>query len=81
MPYKYKNVSNRRLTITSGGNISPRIVNAGAEVVSSVPLENPNFKYIGEADAPMIQGFVTEDQPGTITEATNVDNQTNKENQ
>lgn len=77
--FKYQNVSKVDQTITGDGNIKPRIVKAGETVVSDKPLENPNFKYVGEEDSSKVQGVVTEPQPGAVTEASKLDNETNKE--
>ena len=67
--YKYQNVSKNVQTLTSDGDISPRVVEPGSEVLSSVPLENPNFKYVGEEKA-------QEEQPDQAQT-----NQTNKESE
>jgi hypothetical protein len=48
--YKYQNISKTTQTITHSGNVTPREVKAGEAVVSEVPLENPNFKYVGSED-------------------------------
>lgn len=62
--YKYQNISKITQTITVSGNVTPRVVDAGGEVVVDFPLENPNFKYVG-AD----QGEQSAAQPETkITE-------------
>jgi hypothetical protein len=68
--FKYQNVSKVDQTITASGNINPRIVKAGETVVADVAIENPNFKYVGEADAPnSIQGTVNQPQAGAVTNA------------
>jgi hypothetical protein len=77
--YKYQNVSEIEQTIVADGNINPRIVKAGETVLSDVPIENPNFQFVGEEQDPnKVQGVITQDQPGAITEAQRLDN-TNKE--
>ena len=48
--HKYQNVSGDEQVITAEGHIQPRKVAPGAEVVSSVAIENPNFKYVGATD-------------------------------
>ena len=48
--YKYQNISELDQTITTTGNINPRIVEAGATTESDVAIENPNFKYLGTAE-------------------------------
>lgn len=68
--FKYQNVSKVEQVVTITGNINPRIVKAGETVTSDVPIENPNFKYIGEADSNAVQGTVNQPQTGAITEAT-----------
>lgn len=50
--YKYKNKSEVTQTITADGDIRPRVIKAGGELISSRPIENPNLEFIGEADAP-----------------------------
>lgn len=47
--YKYQNVSGQIQTITTTGNIEPRIVEPNGFTTSDVAIENPNFKYSGEA--------------------------------
>jgi len=44
--YKYQNVSGVTQTITTDGDISPRIVHPGEYTESSVAIESPNFKYV-----------------------------------
>lgn len=78
--YKYQNVSKTEQTLTVTGNINPRIVKAGDLTVSDVVIENPNFKYVGEAENG-VQGVVNQAGPGAVTEAQKLDNETNKENQ
>lgn len=78
--YKYQNVSETEQTITASGNISPRIVKSGETVISDVPLENPNFKYVGEVDGNAVQATVNQPQSGAVTEASRLDNQNTKEN-
>lgn len=80
MSYKYQNVSDVTQVVTISGVINPREVKAGEETVSSVVIENPNFKYIGAVDDNGVQGVVTDSQPNSVTEATMLDNnETNKE--
>lgn len=79
--YRYQNVSDSTQTITASGDINPRVVNAGETCESSVPIENPNFKYIGEADAASVRATVTETSPNAVTEAQQVNNQTQEEQQ
>lgn len=80
MSYKYQNVSDVTQVLTVSGVISSREVKAGEETVSSVVIENPNFKYVGEVEDNSVQGVVTESQPNSVTEATMLDNnETNKE--
>jgi hypothetical protein len=47
--YKYQNVSETTQTLTNDGVITPRVVEPGETVESSIPIENPNFKYMGDA--------------------------------
>lgn len=81
--YKYQNVSKEVQTVVRDGNISPRVVKPGESVVSSVAIENPNFKYLGEVqeDSASVNGTqVKQDTAVTEVEtATNVE--TNKEQQ
>lgn len=79
--YKYQNVSETEQSITADGNIKPRVVKAGETVISDVPIENPNFKYLGdsEGESPQIQGVVTGDQSGAVTEASRLDNENKEE--
>lgn len=69
--YKYKNVSDSEQSITADGEFDPRIVAPGEETIASVPLENPNFQYVGEtaqekADSAQVQA-VQERNPAKIT--------------
>ena len=81
--YKYQNVSKRVQTIVIAGDINPRVVKPDQEVISSVAIENPNFKYIGRADQSNGGGIVGEQVPqsSAVTEAEMIAEQTNKENQ
>lgn len=77
--YKYQNVSETDQTITANGNINPRVVKAGETVTSDVPIENPNFQFIGE-DAHAVKATVDQPQAGAVTNAQLV-NETKKENE
>lgn len=80
MSYKYQNVSDVTQVLTVSGVINPREVKAGEETVSSVVIENPNFKYIGAVEDNGVQGVVTQSQPSSVTEAQRLENnETNKE--
>ncbi len=74
--YKYQNVSEQDQTITTNGNITPRIVKSGETCLSTVVIENPNFKYLGEEDAASVKGTVDQPQANAV-----LGNQTNKENE
>jgi hypothetical protein len=76
--YKYQNVSERTQVLTADGAISPRVVNAGDSVLSDVPIENANFKYLGEEESNAVNATVDQPQPTAVL---GVDNQTNKENE
>lgn len=78
--HKYQNVSGNTQTVTTNGNINPRVVKSNEYCISDVAIENPNFKYVGPAESSQVQGVVTETSPNAITEAQQV-NETNKENQ
>ena len=77
--YKYQNVSDKQQILTVTGNISPRVVEPQETLVSDVVIENPNFKYVGEAESAGIQGVINQAGPGAVTEASRQDNETNKE--
>lgn len=80
--YKYQNVSKESQVITANGNINPRIVKAGDTVLSNVAIENPNFKYLGEEQQNTSGVSGTQvSQPNMITEASPLNNETNKETQ
>lgn len=44
--HQYKNISLQQQVLTAEGDINPRVVEPDGIVVSSVPIENPNLKYI-----------------------------------
>lgn len=71
--HKYQNVSKEDQTITANGNINPRIVKAGETVLSDVPIENPNFKYVG-TDSSSVKGTVDQPQAGAVTNAQLIEN-------
>ena len=79
--YKYQNVSNVEQVVMAEGEVNPRVVPAGATTVSSVAIENPNFKYIGEdqSESSSIQSVDTAMQPGAVTDATLVNNENTEE--
>lgn len=77
--FKYQNISEVEQTLAIDGNINPRVVKPGAEVESSVAIENPNFKFLGKSeDSNAIDGRV-KPQPNAVTEAelTNTNEETN----
>lgn len=78
--YKYQNISKSTQTVTASGNINPRVVKSGEECVSDVAIENPNFKYVGEAGDNKVQGVITQTSPNAVTQAEQLNNETNKEN-
>ena len=49
--YKYQNVSPDEQVIVSEGDVQPRRVAPGGEVVSSIPLENPNLKLVSDGES------------------------------
>jgi hypothetical protein len=69
--HKYKNVSSSEQTLTGAGDVRPRVVQAGGEVLSSFPIENPNFTYIGEAEQQTSNGITGTQvqQPNAVTDA------------
>lgn len=71
--HKYQNVSETDQTITTNGNINPRVVKSGETVLSDVPIENPNFKYIGE-DSRSVNATVDQPQAGAVTNAQLIEN-------
>lgn len=76
--YKYQNVSEETQSITRNGNITPRIVKAGATVLTDVPIENPNFKYLGEEQTGTANiNAITVTQENAVTQAEPIN--TNKE--
>jgi hypothetical protein len=79
--YKYQNVSKVQQTITANGNITPRVVEAGETLLSSVAIENPNFKYLGEdqSDSAGVTGTVVT-QENQVNEAVRLDNENKEEN-
>jgi hypothetical protein len=74
--YKYQNVSTQTQTLTGDGHIDPRVVEAGETVLSDVPIENANFKYLGEAESNAVNATVDKPQANAV-----VGNQTKKENE
>lgn len=66
--YKYTNVSNSVQTITASGDIRPRVVEPGGEMLTDLPIENPNFKFIGKSEPGGIVGTATS-QPAMVTDA------------
>lgn len=67
MQYIYKNVSEIVQHIVGVGSVE-----AGAEITTSSAIENPNFKYIGEATENSKVSAVTQPQDGVVTEAQKV---------
>lgn len=67
--FKYQNVSKQEQTITATGNIKPRVVKPDETVLSDIPIENPNFKYIGKEDDNSVHATVNTPQAGAVTEA------------
>lgn len=70
MAHKYKNESGKDQTLIGVG-----IVKADGEVVVERPIENPNFKYVGEVETNKTANSVvgTEaPQPNAVTEASPV---------
>ena len=76
--YKYQNVSETDQTITANGNINPRVVKSGETVTSDVPIENPNFKFVGDDHA--VNATVDQPQENAVTNA-ELANETKKENE
>jgi hypothetical protein len=68
--YKYQNISKNTLTITTSGNVKPRVVQAGETVETDFPLENPNFKYVGNTDN-VANDVTAAEQSATQTEKEN----------
>lgn len=66
--YKYQNVSEVTQTITADGDIRPRVVEAGKELVSDKPIENPNLKFLGE-DQPDNKVVGTVEKNNVVTDA------------
>ena len=81
--YKYQNVSDQVQTIVTPGDISPRVVDPGAEVISSVAIENPNFKYVGTTDQSTSASIVGEQlrQENAVIETVTTNGETKKENE
>lgn len=79
--YKYQNVSDVVQTIVTTGEINPRIVEPGGEVISSVAIENPNFKYLGTASSDTSASIVGEQvrQENAVIETVTSNDETNKE--
>lgn len=71
--YKYKNVSQGEQILTTSGEVRPRRVAAGGEVISSQVIENPNFEYVGEVqnDSAGIVGTQAPD-PAAVNDAQSV---------
>lgn len=63
--YRYQNVSEQTQSLTANGNINPRIVEADGIVISDVPIENVNFKYLGEEDS-AVNATVETPQPNAV---------------
>ena len=76
--FKYQNVSKQEQTITANGNINPRVVKPDATVLSDVPIENPNFKYVGE-DSNSVNATVDQPQANAVTNAQPVTNENKEE--
>lgn len=77
--YKYQNVSEQEQTITSEGDINPRVVKPGETTLSSVGLENPNFKFLGEDVATETQSATdTKQETNLSTEENKVEEQESK---
>lgn len=71
--YTYKNISDVPQDIIGIG-----AVEAGGEITLGRPLENPNFKYLGQADEPaQVTGTVVRDE-NTIIDAVKTDNTENE---
>lgn len=76
--HRYQNVSDSEQIITAECDVQPRKVAPGAETLSSAPIENPNFKYLGESEPEDERGSghieaVQERSPTSITGPANND--------
>lgn len=72
--YKYQNVSDTAQSLVGVGMVA-----AGQEIAVEKPIENPNFKYVGQSDNNGIVG-VTGPTENAVNEASLVDNQNRGEN-
>ncbi len=63
MSYKYKNISDSEQSLIGFG-----VVDADAEIETDRVIENPNFKYVGTGDSPVINA-IAEPQDNAVTEA------------
>jgi hypothetical protein len=67
--FKYQNISIIEQTLAIDGIITPRTVQPGETCTSSVPIENPNFKFIGKSEDGNAVDGIAQPQPNAVTEA------------
>ncbi len=78
--YKYQNTSNEVQTVVVEGIVTPRTVAPGESVLSSVPIENANFKYMGAEQTEQAQITATQVvQDNAVTQV--ISNENQKEDQ
>lgn len=72
MSYRYKNESKTDQVVVGVG-----VAKAGEEIISERPIENANFKYLGEAEKSSVNA-VTGPQSSAVTEGERVNNVTDE---